>query len=214
MAQTQNATAPETAPAETPPTETTPQVQQQTAPAGIPEFAPLPINLDDKWVDAFGFQSKEQGDAYIGTLINVPLQKAVEYTQSAIAAMRQEFSQQLNTSNHNSGLFMAVNQVLKDRPEYRGDHMAQVEYAAREAISADPSLTVWDLPDAIIKRLDASAAKAKQIMASGGKINAVPQGGAKAGSTGARAPQDTGRGGEPEDTPEKAFLKLLSGFEG
>ena len=193
--------------------QTTPEAKVDAPPAQpgwTPEVTPLPINLDQNWVDAFGFESAEQGNQYVGALINVPIQKAAEYTQNAIAAAKAEMQQQIHAISNNFGLYAAVGEVLKDRPEYRGEHMIQVEYAAKECLKADPTLTVWDLPDAIGKRLDAAATKAKQIMKSGGKINSVPQGGLKGGSTGGRQAEDTGRkGGAPQDSPETAFAKLL-----
>jgi hypothetical protein len=196
--------------------EAAPAPAQQAAPAvrpdWTPEVTPVPISLSEDWLDAFSFESKEKGDAYIGSLINVPIQKAAEYTQNAVAAVESRMQQQIHAMTTNFGLFSAVQQVLKDRPEYRGEHMAQVEYAAKEAIKADPTLTAWDLPEKIVERLDTAATKAKQIMKSGGKINAVPQGGLKSGSTGARSPQDTGRS-EPTVDADLQFARDL-GFPG
>lgn len=192
------------------------QAAQAAAPVARPEWTPevtpIPISLSQDWVDAFAFESQAKGNEYIGALINTPIQKAAEYTQNAVAAVEARVQQQIHAITQNFGLFQAVNQVLKDRPEYRGENMAQVELAAKESLMADPTLTAWDLPEAITKRLDASAAKAKQIMKSGGKINAVPQGGLKGASTGARTPADTGRAEAPTD-PELQFLKDL-GYPG
>jgi hypothetical protein len=183
-----------------------------TKPDWTPEVTPLPVQINDDWQNVFAFDSKEQGNQYIGSLINVPYQKAAEYTQNAVAAVESRMLQQINAITTNFGLFSAVHQVLKDRPEYRGEHMAQVEYAAKESLMADPTLTAWDLPDAIMKRLDESATRAKQIIKSNGKISAVPQGGLKAASTGARSPQDNGRS-EPTVDADLQFARDL-GFPG
>lgn len=181
-------------------------------PDWTPEVTPLPVEINDDWQNVFAFESKDQGNKYIGALVNVPYQKAAEYTQNAVAAVESRMLQQINAITTNFGLFSAVHKVLEDRPEYRGEHMAQVEYAAKEALTSDPTLTAWDLPEAIMKRLDESATKAKQIIKSNGKISAVPQGGLKAGSTGARSPQDNGRS-EPTVDADLQFARDL-GFPG
>lgn len=194
------------APAEAAKVQETPVAKQDWT----PEFKPVPIDLPPEFVEGFGFSSKEEGDNLMGRLYNGILQNAVAYTQNAIASMEARMNKEIQTRQEFSYIAPAVMEVFNKKQEYL-DYPEIVHEAANRAVRENPSIHITKLPGKIIELLDAGEKKATQIMKSGGKINAVPKSGLKAGETGARSPRESIQ--PTEDSPDVAYAKLL-GLQG